>query len=88
MYSTMGGLGTENELLDADYETRKRCIQELDELLMIDPLNLETLHTRALLFLVDDNLQACREDLLQTLAVERRHFPSLQTLFRMRFVLI
>jgi len=66
----------------SDASRREWCIRELDEMLLIDPLNVETLYTRALLFIEEGLHDAAREDLEQVLAVERRHFPSLQALFR------
>merc|ERR1712194_848361 len=81
VYNTMGGLCEEFRDV-VDETTRKWCIQELDEMLLVDPLHLETLHTRALLFLMDGNLAGCREDIEHTLAIEKRHFPSMQILFR------
>ncbi|CAD7928669.1 unnamed protein product [Amoebophrya sp. A25] len=66
-----------------DEDTKTRCLQELDEILGLDPLNPETLHTRGLLFFLDGNYPACEEDLAQALLVEPRHFPSLHTLFRL-----
>ncbi|CAD7928095.1 unnamed protein product [Amoebophrya sp. A120] len=69
-----------------DDATKRQCLLELDDILSVDPLHVETLHTRALLFFMDGNYPACEEDLKQILKIERRHFPSLQTLFRLHQV--
>eukprot|EP00392_Amoebophrya_sp_AT5.2_P005670 g5680.t1 len=49
----------------------------------VDPFHVETLHTRALIFFMDENYTACEEDLQHILSIENRHFPSLQTLYRL-----
>lgn len=46
-------------------ENRERCLRELDDILGLDPTNVETLHVRACVFLLEENFQACLEDLEQ-----------------------